>query len=92
MTTRAFSQQQHAVDAWQQRSEPAQTYTHRNGETMAPAELGKYWFNGWYTNTGTSKRIMDTLDLWSDGRVYGDSIDTYVGQWWGPIVSPWEAQ
>lgn len=92
MSTRAFSQQQHAVDAWQRCAGTAPTYVHRNGETEAPTVLGKYWFNGWHTSMGASKRIMDTLDLWSDGRVYGDSIDAYAGQWWGPLPQPWEAQ
>lgn len=68
----------------------AATYSHRNGETEAPTLMGKYWFLGWRTNMGTSTRVMDTLDLWSDGRIYGDSIDAYAGQWWGPVQAPWK--
>lgn len=102
MTTRAFSQQQHAVDAWQRSAEPI--YSHRNGETEAPTADGAYWFRGkrfhrwntpadsgdWHDDTGSLLNCRDGDvepygGYWTCGRCTATD-----GQWWGPVLAPWE--
>jgi hypothetical protein len=97
MTTRAFSQQQQAVNAWQRSAEPAQTYSHRNGETEAPIASGKYWFAGEVSSEIATERykVTDTVDV-NDNHAYNDvhgetlHLWNYAGQWWGPVLAPWE--
>lgn len=75
------------------------SYTHRNGEEEAPTVMGIYWFKG------HSSGLEKTQDVYRFQRYpeTGDwvCIDTFEsdyayrpheleGQWWGPIVPPWE--
>jgi len=98
ISTRAFSQQQHAVDVWQRTS-----YSHRNGETTPPTVPGRYWFDGTTINRlspspsvlkGTTRVIGDHgellawMDLWDGGQY--EPIEQFTGAWWGPVVTPWE--
>jgi hypothetical protein len=73
------------------------TYAHRNGETGTPTDPGKYWFNGFLSNyAGTRYHIMDIVEFDDSQWVYTDMLGTsspkeeYSGQWWGPLVSPWQ--
>lgn len=88
IATRAFSQQQHAVDAWQRCAGPA--YSHRNGEAKAPTVVGKYWFSGNFAG----HLMADVISVYSDGAVWYadayDKTDNYDGQWWGPVLPPGE--
>jgi len=100
MTTRAFSQQQQAVDAWQHSVGPAPIYSHRNGETETPTPPGLYWFQGARThgrNHAEARRVrfagMVTVD--EDGAINPNEYLTsrvlaWDGQWWGPVQVPWE--
>lgn len=64
-------------------------YTHRNGETEPPTEPGNYWFKGvlLFLDSPGREREETTLIV----NVSLDFVlDKYEGQWWGPIVPPWE--
>lgn len=104
MTTRAFSQQQHAVDAWQRCAVPAPTYSHRNGEPEAPTQDGTYWFQGkrfhkwstpadfgdWREDAGSLLHIRDGgIEPYGGYWTCGNCVAT-DGQWWGPVQAPWE--
>ena len=79
-------------------------YGHRNGETTPPTEPGRYWFKGrrfhkwrdakdgeWIDDAGSLlDRDRDgTIDPYGGYWPCGDFIDS-KGQWWGPVVAPWE--
>ena len=78
---------------WQLR----RSYTHRNGETEAPTIPGQYWFTG-HCQGEKIKEIIpviaenNTFCAWRP--VFGDGwferSEHFNGQWWGPIVAPWE--
>lgn len=85
------------------RRKPANTYTHRNGETEAPTEdgfigTGRYWFKGEMTSgdCGTYQ-IVGIVECYL-AHVYNDETgetlpkSACVGQWWGPIVPPWQSE
>ena len=74
-------------------------YTHRNGETEAPTMPGKYWFLGVCQLRTGEINLQIALDLiGSDGRMLAWeersqdllTMGHFTGQWWGPIVAPWE--
>ena len=73
------------------------TYTHRNGETEAPTRTGLYWFAG-LADGRTMRRITEvqadsgeTL-AWNDICRSFREIEEFVGEWWGPLVPPWEEE
>ena len=80
------------------------TYSHRNGETEPPTEEGWYWFDGDKCWRGESQRSLKRPVFVEreeeGGSIYwfgadGDADDACAdgwleGQWWGPIVPPWE--
>jgi len=66
-------------------------YAHRNGETDAPTADGFYWYLD--NDTEYQYGVVNIVD----GYVFGSlskSDDGYLelfeGQWWGPVVPPWE--
>lgn len=72
-------------------------FAHRNGETEAPTTPGRYWFkgamDGWTravftTVVATDKGVMAWNDM-SHVDSFTD-ISQFEGQWWGPVVPPWE--
>ncbi len=93
--TRAFSQQQHAVDAWQRTA-----YSHRNGETEAPTLPGKYWFEG-VCKLATGRINLqiilncigrdDRIMAWEERSAEYLHGHCFAGTWWGPILAPWES-
>jgi hypothetical protein len=72
------------------------TYTHRNGETAPPTEPGRYWFNGVFNSKGTYNIVGIVESNQIPGTTYNDVTgevlknSDYTGQWWGPMVPPWE--
>lgn len=75
------------------------TYTHRNGETTAPTAKGLYWFRGVienYLNNGIMQRPIEVINTsgevlaWNDSMRSFREVEEFDGQWWGPIVPPWE--
>ena len=65
-----------------------QTYSHRNGETEPPTVNGWYWYyheDDWY---GMYHVTGDRYEL---GPISGVLSEEFEGQWWGPVVAPWEA-
>lgn len=76
-------------------------YAHRNGETALPTEPGRYWFRG---TCGISEEVANVIEVtitggkngglmawspnWSGG--WHEDIEEFSGQWWGPLVPPWE--
>lgn len=75
------------------------TYTHRNGETTPPAEPGKYWFNGrasLWTGEIVLQQAVDAIGrdgrvlVWEERSQEHLPVAQFTGQWWGPIVPPWE--
>lgn len=75
------------------RRKPANTYTHRNGETETPDRPGWYWIHG----------EVDSPIVHIHGGPYGmrawnSATESYilaehlVGRWWGPIVPPWQSE
>lgn len=66
-------------------------YTHRNGETDAPTVDGAYWFDGFRTQpSGNRIHVMDILKRIDGVIERHDAPASWDGQWWGPIVAPWE--
>jgi len=72
--------------------------SHRNGERELPVEDGRYWFDGKeddkpYRGMVHAKAQWEEMDYWSDTMLGWNRISssTYEGQWFGPIVPPWEA-
>lgn len=94
ISTRTFSQQDMAVDAWRRT-----TYTHRNGEAAAPTLPGQYWFNG--TVVGLAYATLTYIMADSDGALLAwyeqadhcwfQHVSSFDGQWWGPVQAPWES-
>lgn len=74
------------------------TYAHRNGETTPPIETGRYWFRGsiigldYEALTTVINVPEDGLLAWCefDGEGWFQGIFSFNGQWWGPVVAPWE--
>lgn len=74
------------------------TYTHRNGETEAPTVPGKYWLKGSCLSYAIADLIPviaedDHLCAWRPywGEGWFERMEHFTGQWWGPIVAPWES-
>ena len=77
------------------------TYAHRNGETEAPTVPGLYWFRGtcelW---TGIINLQMALHTIGREGRLLAWEelsqehlpMQCFAGQWWRPIVPPWEGE
>lgn len=72
-------------------------YVHRNGETEPPTVAGRYWFNGHRTKqNGNRVRVMDLVEVnvycgvYNDTDGETDAFASYVGQWWGPVIPPWD--
>jgi hypothetical protein len=73
-------------------------YSHRNGETEAPTVAGRYWFKGKIDDrqfeyiTAVTHRPTDEWMAWDDAEFIQDYVEIrrFVGQWWGPVVTPWE--
>lgn len=90
-----FASKEVAIAKWNSRV----AYTHHNGETEAPTMLGKYWFLGVCQLRTGEINLQIALDLiGSDGRMLAWeersqdllTMGHFNGQWWGPIVTPWE--
>lgn len=75
------------------------TYTHRNGEAESPTVPGQYWFRGYREND--AKRFDEQKIVLVDKFLDEIRIDPHeywtcqepkkwAGEWWGPIVPPWE--
>ena len=72
------------------------TYAHRNGETEPPTVAGRYWFSGAISGWSTSEMTLVTLDCamaWNNRADVESFVDIaeFVGQWWGPVLAPWES-
>lgn len=82
------------IAVWNRRHRTS-VYAHRNGETEAPTVPGKYWFLGQRIHGDVVIEERCAVDL-IDGEInpfayYTTSADpVWVGQWWGPVVPPWE--
>ena len=79
------------------------TYSHRNGETEPPTIVGWYWFRGNVLSSyrgevpySGSVTILDSvyedrgLCVISTNESPTSNIEKWQGQWYGPIVAPWE--
>lgn len=73
-------------------------YSHRNGETELPTEAGRYWFQGIaggerYEGTNlVGEALAGNLCAEGPGESLYDDVKNWTGQWWGPIVAPWDSQ
>jgi len=90
ISTRAFSQQDVAVDAWQRTA-----YSHRTGETAAPTLPGRYWFDGTRTHVSGLVSVADIVTVDEDGEIDANAYWTspvlaWDGKWWGPLPQPWD--
>lgn len=70
-------------------------YAHRNGETENPTTPGFYWFDGLRVNiSGNKLWVRDLLEIDDNGYIdpqgSGLPVAAWDGEWWGPIVPPWE--
>ena len=63
-------------------------FSHRNGETTPPTVDGWFFYNGGHTEYSGLYQI--TRPHWSLGNLHGQRLETFEGQWWGPIVAPWD--
>lgn len=77
------------------------TYSHRNGETELPTEEGRFWLKG---NVVVRQIVDEHIQYASLVSIYKRSgwrviLEDYGsrtnlkkcdGQWWGPIVPPWD--
>lgn len=71
-------------------------YVHRNGETEAPTQKGRYWFRG-VVDSRQYAELTDVLTYstpvaWYETYYDGwyEDVKSFVGQWWGPVLAPWE--
>lgn len=71
-------------------------YSHRNGETQLPTIQGWYWFKGiamgerYEGSVIVGEAIAGNLCVEGSGESsFGDIREWGHGQWWGPIVPPW---
>jgi hypothetical protein len=73
-------------------------FSHRNGETEPPTEEGEYWFRGEVGGESYAGRVPVSVWVSFKQKLMAQNpfsyvdVDMYnfVGQWWGPIVPPWE--
>lgn len=72
-------------------------YSHRTGETEPPVIEGYYWLDGTLDNNTPFRGIVTVkahdehpllYPVGYDGWFHPDELR---GQWWGPIVPPWES-
>lgn len=73
-------------------------YSHRNGDSEPPIEAGKYWFKGGINHNDYAHGVADTIELFHsggelyyDGEECGHVLGDFDGQWWGPVIPPWQA-
>ncbi len=75
------------------------TYTHRNGETTAPAVPGQYGVRGHCQGERVKEIIPVIIEngavcawrpMFGDG--WFERIEHFSGQWWGPVLAPWEGE
>lgn len=83
----------------QPKATPTQRYSHRNGESVPPTIEGLYWFKGTINRYGDPQDIADlkTVEFRNGtGIIVNEEGDDFLfeaqGQWYGPIVPPWEVQ
>ena len=73
-------------------------YSHRNGETEPPTVDGWYWWSGTVIGAYAEKGLVNITvprndaniqiwPSWCDGWLGAKDMQ---GQWYGPIVPPWE--
>jgi hypothetical protein len=74
------------------------TYTHRNGETEPPQVAGWYWFTGVFAgneryvgSVTVARSFAGNLCVIGSSESISLELQFWAGQWWGPIVPPWEA-
>jgi len=76
----------------------SQPYLHRNGETEPPTVDGWYWWSGTVIGAYAEKGLVNITvprndaniqiwPSWCDGWLGAKDMQ---GQWYGPIVAPWE--
>ena len=74
-------------------------YSHRNGETEPPRGIGLYWFRGKIHHPDFYHTVADSIELgnryttgeiYYDGEECGHVMSDFEGEWWGPIVAPWD--
>lgn len=74
----------------------APSYSHRNGETTPPTEVGEFWFKGWVRGYPVAEKVVvmrrANRGLCVIGVEASSFIEDFDGQWWGPIVvvTPWK--
>jgi hypothetical protein len=78
----------------------APRFSHRNGETDEPTVAGYYWFVGKLHHAGYFHVVKDlieiigaypTNELIYDGEECRHVMGDFEGEWYGPIVPPWDA-
>jgi len=72
-------------------------YSHRNGETEPPTVEGWYWWSGTVVGAYAEKGLVNITvprdskiqiwPSWCDGWLGAEDMP---GQWYGPVVAPWE--
>lgn len=91
-----FASAEAAIIRWNSRK---MVYTHRNGETEAPTVPGKYWFDGsaiLWTGEIKLRQALDAIGrdsrilVWEERSLEHLPVAQFSGQWFGPIVAPWE--
>jgi hypothetical protein len=83
----------------------AQRYSHRNGETEPPTEVGYFWFEGKFLASPhrvswlpANMRVLvlernnDTICVFEAYDGFTGVVDNFHGRWWGPLVPPREQQ
>lgn len=84
------------------------TYTHRNGETEPPTIPGDFWYKGKLHHRGHTDESRNyhhdcggmfhiyphwhTNKLCIDGEECIHYMEDAEGQWWGPVVPPWDRE
>ena len=72
-------------------------YDHRNGETEPPTIAGWYWWGGTVVGAYTEKGLVnitvsrDGIQIWPSWCDGWLGIEDMPGDWWGPVMPPWEA-
>lgn len=72
-------------------------YSHRNGETELPTIIGYFWFSGDVRGYPVAEQVtvmqhIGRGHLMVIGAEPSSFIGDFEGQWYGPIVAPWESQ
>lgn len=72
-------------------------YSHRNGETLTPEVSGLYWFKGLFEGYDFEPAVIRVtvgdypfpcLELVACDEPI--AAQEFAGEWYGPLVSPWD--